>query len=137
MRKKISSVIGLLILTPLLVLLLLWGGEGAPARRAGAAHVDSSFTQLYNISYSSDPNTNASQKPKVKLAPDGYLHVAWMDGKMNSATGPARVYKAGETFFEPPGSEHLVSENASATEPASLLAIFVADDGAQLTIGAK
>ena len=55
----------------------------------------------------------------------------------NSATGPARVYKAGETFFEPPGSEHLVSENASATEPASLLAIFVADDGAQLTIGAK
>jgi len=47
----------------------------------------------------------------------------------NSATGPAKVYKAGEAFFEPPGSEHLVSENASATEPASLLAIFVADDG--------
>jgi quercetin dioxygenase-like cupin family protein len=55
----------------------------------------------------------------------------------NSATGPAKVYKAGETFFEPPGSEHLVSENASATEPASLLAIFVADDGAKLTIGDK
>ena len=52
----------------------------------------------------------------------------------NSATGPAKVYKAGETFFEPPGSEHLVSENASATEPASLLAVFVANDGAQLTI---
>ena len=51
----------------------------------------------------------------------------------NSATGPARVYHAGESFFEPPGSEHLVSENASATEPASLLAVFVADDGAELT----
>jgi quercetin dioxygenase-like cupin family protein len=51
----------------------------------------------------------------------------------NSATGPAKVYKAGESFFEPPGSRHLVSENASTTEPASLLAIFVADDGAQLT----
>jgi quercetin dioxygenase-like cupin family protein len=51
----------------------------------------------------------------------------------NSATGPARVYKAGESFFEPPGSKHLISENASATEPASLLAIFVADDGAHLT----
>lgn len=51
----------------------------------------------------------------------------------NSATGPVRVYKAGESFFEPPGSEHLVSENASATDPASLLAIFVADDGARLT----
>jgi quercetin dioxygenase-like cupin family protein len=49
-----------------------------------------------------------------------------------SANGPAKTYKAGESFFEPPGSEHLVSENASATEPASLLAVFVADDGAVL-----
>jgi quercetin dioxygenase-like cupin family protein len=55
----------------------------------------------------------------------------------NSATGPARVYQAGESFFEPPGSEHLVSENASATEPASLLAVFVADDGAKLTTFGK
>ena len=51
----------------------------------------------------------------------------------NSATGAVRVYKAGESFFEPAGSEHLISENASTTEPASLLAIFVADDGAHLT----
>jgi quercetin dioxygenase-like cupin family protein len=50
-----------------------------------------------------------------------------------STTGPAKVYRAGEGFFEPPGSEHLVSENVSATEPASLLAVFVADDGARLT----
>ena len=50
-----------------------------------------------------------------------------------SGMGPAKVYKAGETFFEPPGSAHLVSENASATESASILAVFVADDGAKLT----
>jgi quercetin dioxygenase-like cupin family protein len=55
----------------------------------------------------------------------------------NSVTGPARVYKAGESFFEPPGSEHLVSENASTTESASLLAVFVADDGAKLTTFGK
>jgi quercetin dioxygenase-like cupin family protein len=52
----------------------------------------------------------------------------------NSATGPARVYTAGEGFFEPPGSEHLVSENASVDKPARLLAVFVADDGARLTV---
>lgn len=51
----------------------------------------------------------------------------------NSATGPARVYKARKTFFEPPDSAHLVGENASASEPASLLAIFIAEDGAELT----
>jgi len=55
----------------------------------------------------------------------------------NSATGPAKVYRAGESFFEPPGSEHVVSENASATEPASLLAVHIADDGAPLPTIAK
>jgi hypothetical protein len=37
-----------------------------------------------------------------------------------SATWTAKVYKAGDSFLER-GSEHLVSENASTTEPASLL----------------
>jgi hypothetical protein len=34
-------------------------------------------------------------------------------------------------------STHLISENASTTEPASLLAIFVADDGARLTVSGE
>ncbi len=51
----------------------------------------------------------------------------------NSVTGPVKVYSAGQGFFEPPGSVHTVSENASDSEPARLLAIFVADEGAQLT----
>ena len=55
----------------------------------------------------------------------------------NSATGPAKVYGAGEGFFEPQGSTHLISENASDTEAASLLAVFVAPDGAMLTMPAK
>jgi quercetin dioxygenase-like cupin family protein len=46
---------------------------------------------------------------------------------------PAKVYKAGESFFEPPGSTHLVSENASTTEPASLLAVIVAPPDETLT----
>ena len=47
--------------------------------------------------------------------------------------GPVETFQVGQTFFEPPGSTHLVSANASATEPAELIAVFVADDGAQLT----
>lgn len=46
---------------------------------------------------------------------------------------PARVYQAGESFFEDLNSHHKISENASETEPARLLAVFVADDGATLT----
>jgi quercetin dioxygenase-like cupin family protein len=47
--------------------------------------------------------------------------------------GTARVYQAGESFFEGPGTHHVVSENASGSAPAKLLAVFVADDGADLT----
>ena len=49
------------------------------------------------------------------------------------AGGPVEVFKVGQSFFEPPGAVHLVSANASMTEPAELIAVFVADEGAQLT----
>ena len=41
--------------------------------------------------------------------------------------GETRVFHAGEHWTEKPGAHHTVSENASGTEPAKLLAIFVAD----------
>jgi quercetin dioxygenase-like cupin family protein len=41
--------------------------------------------------------------------------------------GRNRVYRAGESFFETPGSSHPVSRNASETEPAKLLAVFIVD----------
>jgi quercetin dioxygenase-like cupin family protein len=48
---------------------------------------------------------------------------------------PARVYRPGETWFESPGAHHRVSENASDTEPARLLAVIVVDAAdEQLTI---
>ena len=47
--------------------------------------------------------------------------------------GPVETFEVGQSFFEPPGATHLVSANASNTEPAELIAVFVADEGAQLT----
>ena len=47
--------------------------------------------------------------------------------------GPVETFKVGQSFFEPPDAIHLVSANASNTEPAELIAVFVADEGAQLT----
>jgi len=35
------------------------------------------------------------------------------------------TYKAGQYWYEPAGSEHLVSKNASATQPAKLLVFMV------------
>ena len=47
--------------------------------------------------------------------------------------GPVETFKVGQSVFEPPGSTHMVSANASNTEPAELVAVFVADEGAELT----
>ena len=49
------------------------------------------------------------------------------------AGGPVEVFDVGQSFFEPPGAIHLVSANASNTDWAELIAVFVADEGAQLT----
>jgi quercetin dioxygenase-like cupin family protein len=47
--------------------------------------------------------------------------------------GPVELFDVGQSFFEPPGTIHLVSANASNTDWAELIAVFVADEGAQLT----
>jgi quercetin dioxygenase-like cupin family protein len=49
------------------------------------------------------------------------------------AGGPPGVFGVGQSWYEPPGIIHEFAENASATEPARVLAVFVADDRAQLT----
>lgn len=41
--------------------------------------------------------------------------------------GPLRTYTKGQNFTEMPGDRHDVSANASKTEPAKLLAVFVVD----------
>ena len=42
---------------------------------------------------------------------------------------PEHIYRAGESWYEAPGAHHLIGRNASNTEPAKLLAIFVVDTG--------
>jgi quercetin dioxygenase-like cupin family protein len=46
---------------------------------------------------------------------------------------PERVFNAGEAWWEPPGSIHRVSRNASTAEPATLLAIYIAPADAKPT----
>ena len=50
---------------------------------------------------------------------------------------PARTYKAGEFWYEAAGSEHLVSKNASSTEPAKLLVFMVMGEDEAVLIPLK
>lgn len=55
-----------------------------------------------------------------------------ISGTITSKVGdePERTLGAGSAWWEPPGAIHRVSRNASSTEPATLLAIYIASKGA-------
>lgn len=63
-------------------------------------------------------------------APSAFIYAYVVSGEVRSAVDgePARVYRAGESWFEKPGAHHVVSENASKSQPARLLAVFVVDE---------
>ena len=64
-------------------------------------------------------------------ARSAFIYAYVVSGAIESQVddGPARVYKAGESFYEVPGAHHRISRNASKTQPAKLLAVFVVDTG--------
>src|SRR4051794_31693433 len=72
--------------------------------------------------------------PGAKSAPhhhasSSFIYAYVLSGAIRSQVGdePAKIYKTGDGFYELPGSHHGISENASSSEPASLLAVFVVD----------
>ncbi len=58
-----------------------------------------------------------------------FIYATVLEGAIRSKVNrdPERVYRAGESFVELPGDHHGVSANASDTQPARLLAVFVVD----------
>jgi len=73
--------------------------------------------------------------PPHHHAASGFIFAYVLSGSVRSQLegGPVEVYRTGESWWEPPAAHHIVSANASSTEPARLLAVIVADTGAQLT----
>lgn len=67
--------------------------------------------------------------PAHTHAASAFIYATVLEGAIRSKVndGAEKTYKKGENFFELPGDRHSVSANASATEPAKLLAVFVVD----------
>jgi quercetin dioxygenase-like cupin family protein len=70
----------------------------------------------------------AASVPHVH-ARSAFIYAYVVSGAIESkmTDGEVRVYRAGESWSEPPGARHPISRNASKTEPAKLLAVFVVD----------
>lgn len=78
--------------------------------------------------------------PSHTHAKSAFIYAYVVSGAIESQVndGPKRIYHAGENFYETPGSTHAVSRNASKTQPAKLLAVFVVDtDDKQLVSPVK
>jgi quercetin dioxygenase-like cupin family protein len=67
--------------------------------------------------------------PSHTHAKSAFIFAYVLSGAIESQVNdePKRVYRAGESWYENPGAIHRVSRNASKTEPAKLLAVFVVD----------
>src|SRR3954466_3804964 len=67
--------------------------------------------------------------PSHTHAKSAFIYAYVISGAIESKVndGETRIYRAGESWSEPPGAIHSISRNASKTEPAKLLAVFVLD----------
>lgn len=67
---------------------------------------------------------------------DAFVYAYVLEGTVRSQLEgePMRTYHQGENWTEQPGAHHLATENASPTQPAKLLVVFVAPTGAQLKL---
>jgi quercetin dioxygenase-like cupin family protein len=69
--------------------------------------------------------------PSHRHPTSAFIYARVLEGAIRSKVndGPERTYQTGESWTEKPGDHHQVSRNASTTEPAKLLAIFVVNTG--------
>jgi len=107
-------------------------GDPAPASRPGTA------TRLLSCEPLADLPGKSVTTALVVFPPRAYSLAHRHPGSVTAyvvsglirsqiETTPAQTYAAGSTWFEPAGALHVFAENASASETAELLAVFVTD----------
>ena len=124
MKRVLFVAASLLAVTP----------EGAQTAPQGPTVTPAFRQDIPNVPGKSLLASVVEYAPGAKSTPHHHANSAFiaayvLAGSIRSQVNdePVKVYKAGESFFEAPGAHHRVSENASTTEPAPMLAIFVVD----------
>jgi quercetin dioxygenase-like cupin family protein len=76
------------------------------------------------VEYGPGVASSAHMHPK-----SAFIYATVLEGAIRTSVndGPVVIYRAGQNFPEMPGDRHTLDENASKTEPAKLLAVFVVD----------
>jgi quercetin dioxygenase-like cupin family protein len=95
-----------------------------PAFREAIPNIPGKSLVAIVVNYPPGGATRPHYHPRSAFV-TGYVLSGSIRSQVND--GKTQVFRAGESWTEAPGAYHPISENASATEPASLLAIFVVD----------
>jgi quercetin dioxygenase-like cupin family protein len=76
------------------------------------------------VEYGPGVKSSAHMHPK-----SAFIYATVLEGAIRTSVnnGPAVTYRSGQNFPKMPGDRHTLDENASKTEPAKLLAVFVVD----------
>lgn len=80
----------------------------------------------------SDQPSTSSRGRGHRHPGSAYVYVAKGTVRWGIEGEPVKVLQSGDSFFEPPGVLHTVAENASTTEPATVIAVLILPDGAPL-----
>ncbi|MBO3752972.1 cupin domain-containing protein [Streptosporangiaceae bacterium NEAU-GS5] len=78
--------------------------------------------------------------PAARAAPhrhgEAFVYAYVLEGTVRSqlAGEPVRTFRQGESWVERPGAHHVLTENASPTQPAKLLVIFISNTGDKLKV---
>jgi catalase len=94
--------------------------------------------QLPNVAGKTFTTVEVDFAPASKAGPhrhgQAFVYAYVLSGVVRSqlAGEPAKTYRQGQSWFEPPGAHHLLTVNLSHTQPAHLLVVFVANTGEPL-----
>ena len=111
---------------------------------AAQEHSTGSNNTLISVSQLANVPGHSVTAVEVDLAPGlispththaGFVFVYVLKGTVRSQLNQGEIveYVAGQSFVEPVGTVHSLTQNPSTTDTAKLLAIFVAKDDAELT----
>lgn len=95
----------------------------APAFAYPIANMPGKTITSLVVSYAPGAKTPAHRHGRSFVV--GYVLEGAIRSKLDN--GEERVYKAGESWTEKPAARHTLSENASTTEPAKIMAMLIHD----------
>jgi quercetin dioxygenase-like cupin family protein len=138
-RRAAKAVAGLLVAAGLAL-------AAAPQGREAPAGEGTTDKQIFSEKLPNVPGKTLTVRdvdyhPGGASAPhrhpaSGFVFAYVLSGAIRSQVEgePLGVYRAGQSWTEPPNAHHIVSANASKTQPAQLIACIIADDGAEPTV---